>query len=400
MLEHQKQWKKVIMDLKQSPELLKEYPILYVDDERTNLIVLEQNFNDRYTILTAISGEDALAMLHEHEVAVLLTDHRMPNMTGVDLAEQVAQQQPDTVRIILTAFGDLEISLDAINRGQVSRFIQKPWNFDLIDAILCESIQTYHNRKHARDLQMQLLEMERVASVGLAAAKTAHDLKSATHIIAGNVEMAEYLRQKLLEAMPQDPTLLNLLNDIASAHQDTLLGTQMLQRLLDTLLSISRPPQAKQELFDVIEVIENAVLLSRVDILRNGRLSMNLPSGPVTLYGSSHRLLQLLNNLLTNASQSLDKSRPADNQVSVSLKQTETHIRILVRDTGKGIPEDVLPNIFKSFYTTKGQSGNGLGLAICQQVAKEFEGRILCESVLGEGTTFIVNLPFKRTSQP
>ncbi|TNE51343.1 MAG: HAMP domain-containing histidine kinase [Deltaproteobacteria bacterium] len=388
------------MDLKQSPELLKKYPILYVDDERANLIVLEQNFNDRYTILTAISGEDALAMLHEHEVAVLLTDYRMPKMTGVDLAEQVALQQPDTVRIILTAFGDLEISLDAINRGQVSRFIQKPWNFDLIDAILLESIQTYHNRKHVKDMQMRLLDMERVASVGLAAAGAAHDIKSANHIIMGNVEMAEFLRNKLLETMPQDPALLDLLNDMASTHQDTLLGTKMLQRLVNTLLSVSRPSETVQEPFNVVEVIENAVLLSRVNILRKGRMSVDLPSEPVMLQGSPHRLLQLLNNLLTNACQALNKNRPIDNRVSVSLQQTDTHVCVMIRDTGKGIPEDVLPNIFHAFYTTKGQSGNGLGLAICQQVAKEFEGNIFCESTLGKGTTFTITLPLQRTSQP
>lgn len=374
----------------------KKYPILYVDDELPNRIVLEQNFCDRYTILLAGSGEEALSMLHEHQIAVLLTDHKMPQMTGVDLAERFAALEPDIVRIILTAFGDMALTVDAINRGQISRFIQKPWNFELLDAVFQESILTYYNRKHAQNLQMRLFDMERVASVGLAVAGAIHDLRQANGIISNNLRILDKLHNQISQHLPDLPPVKTTFNDINEASRDIQAGFQMLQKLLDNLLNISRPHEKTNESFDVVEVVNNAVLLSRTNILRRGRLRLYLPQKSVHLNGSSHRLLQLLNNLLFNACQAFNKVRPVDNQISVSLKQTDTDVLLCVADTGKGMTPEVVASIFDPFFTTKGKDGSGLGLAICKEVTEEFGGSITCESELDKGTTFTIVLPRQR----
>ena len=98
----------------------RQYPVLYVDDERANLLVFRHNFSDQFTVLTADNGKEALEILRRENVAVLLTDQRMPSMTGVELAEKVQAAHPEVVRMIVTAYADVHAAIEAINRGQVS----------------------------------------------------------------------------------------------------------------------------------------------------------------------------------------------------------------------------------------------------------------------------------------
>src|SRR3712207_2457110 len=106
---------------------MKNYKILIVDDEPANLRLLERLFRHNYTILTAASGEEALALIEQHDVALLITDQRMPGMTGIDLIKQTAALRPHTVRIVLTGYADTHALVEAINCGQVYRFLAKPW---------------------------------------------------------------------------------------------------------------------------------------------------------------------------------------------------------------------------------------------------------------------------------
>jgi DNA-binding NtrC family response regulator len=107
---------------------VKRYPILVVDDEQDNLDAFRFNFRKTFDILTANSGPEALGILAEKDVAVVVTDQRMPKMTGVELLREVREKHPDTVGIILTAFTDVDVLIEAINLGQVYRYITKPWD--------------------------------------------------------------------------------------------------------------------------------------------------------------------------------------------------------------------------------------------------------------------------------
>lgn len=107
---------------------VKRYPILIVDDEQDNLDAFRFNFRKTFDILTATSGPEALAILAEKDVAVIVTDQRMPKMTGVELLREVRNKTPETVGIILTAFTDVDVLIEAINLGQVYRYITKPWD--------------------------------------------------------------------------------------------------------------------------------------------------------------------------------------------------------------------------------------------------------------------------------
>jgi LytS/YehU family sensor histidine kinase len=104
------------------------FTILYVDDEPDNLVTFKATFRRDYNIITSVSGKEALQILDKNTVDLVLTDQRMPEMSGVQLLEKVRDQFPDIVRIIVTGYSDIEAVIGAINNGGVFRYITKPWD--------------------------------------------------------------------------------------------------------------------------------------------------------------------------------------------------------------------------------------------------------------------------------
>jgi two-component system, NtrC family, response regulator AtoC len=137
---------------------VKRYPILVVDDEQDNLDAFRFNFRKTFDILTATSGAEALAILAEKDVAVIVTDQRMPKMTGVELLREVRAKTPETVGIILTAFTDVDVLVEAINLGQVYRYITKPWDAKEVRGVLQYAIERFHLQRENKKLEAQLAE--------------------------------------------------------------------------------------------------------------------------------------------------------------------------------------------------------------------------------------------------
>ena len=137
---------------------VKRYPILVVDDEQDNLDAFRFNFRKTFDILTATSGPEALTILENKDVAVVVTDQRMPKMTGVELLREVRERQPESVGIILTAFTDVDVLIEAINLGQVYRYITKPWDAKEVRGVLQYAIERFHLQRENKKLAAQLAE--------------------------------------------------------------------------------------------------------------------------------------------------------------------------------------------------------------------------------------------------
>ena len=137
---------------------VKRYPILVVDDEQDNLDAFRFNFRKSFDILTASGGAEALQILEDKEVAVVVTDQRMPKMTGIELLREVRTRQPDAVGIILTAYTDVDVLVEAVNLGQVYRYITKPWDAKEVRGVLQYAIERYHLHRENRRLAAQLAE--------------------------------------------------------------------------------------------------------------------------------------------------------------------------------------------------------------------------------------------------
>lgn len=112
----------------QSTSASRKFAILYVDDEPQNLISFKATFRREYIVYTALGGEEGLEILNNNEVHLIITDQRMPGMTGVQFLERTLADFPDTIRMILTGFSDTDAIIDVINHARIFRYITKPWD--------------------------------------------------------------------------------------------------------------------------------------------------------------------------------------------------------------------------------------------------------------------------------
>ena len=143
---------------------LREFPIVYVDDEPENLRIFELTFGRDFTIFTATSGEQGLEIINTKPVAVVVSDHRMPGMTGTEFLARAAQLDPKTIRIMVTAYGDAATLQDAINNGSIYHFIAKPWNPDDVRATLIRGIEAYAMDSERMQLLNELTVLNRVSA--------------------------------------------------------------------------------------------------------------------------------------------------------------------------------------------------------------------------------------------
>lgn len=131
------------------------YKIIVVDDEPANLRVLERLFRRDYEVITAESGEEALRLLGQHDAALVITDQRMPGMTGVELLKHTATIRPHMVRLILTGYTDVGTLVEAINSGLVYKYVTKPWDNEELRLTVSRALEHYETTKARYELEME-----------------------------------------------------------------------------------------------------------------------------------------------------------------------------------------------------------------------------------------------------
>lgn len=132
--------------------------ILYVDDEQNNLVSFKAVFRFKYNVLTAISGEDAIKILRNNIINIIITDQRMPNMTGVQFLESILDEFPDPIRILLTGYADMNAVIDAINKGKIFHYLTKPWNEEELEITINRAYDVYKKNMDERET-MEKLEL-------------------------------------------------------------------------------------------------------------------------------------------------------------------------------------------------------------------------------------------------
>ncbi len=142
----------------------KKYSLLYVDDEATNLRVFKSNFRKYFNVFTTTNPIEAIDILNENEIQVIVTDQRMPEMTGTELLEKILPDHPDIIKIILTGFTDIQAIKDGINRCGIYKYITKPWNFEEMKGVLERGLESYQEAldsdEHIKDLEVSNVELE------------------------------------------------------------------------------------------------------------------------------------------------------------------------------------------------------------------------------------------------
>src|SRR5476651_447677 len=130
--------------------------VLYVDDEENNLFSFKATFRIKYQVSTAISGDEALKILDSKPVQIIITDQRMPEMTGVEFLEKVLVKYPDPMRILLTGYADMAAVVDAVNKGKIFHYLAKPWNEEELDLTINRAYDKYKEKIELKELNEKL----------------------------------------------------------------------------------------------------------------------------------------------------------------------------------------------------------------------------------------------------
>jgi len=131
--------------------------VLYVDDEATNLSAFKATFRRDFNVFIAESAKEGKEILQKNNIEIILTDQRMPEQTGVEFLQSILEEFPDPIRILVTGYSDMSAVKDAINKGQVYKYIEKPWDNDFMKMIIEKSYEVYSLRKENQELTKSLL---------------------------------------------------------------------------------------------------------------------------------------------------------------------------------------------------------------------------------------------------
>lgn len=198
------------------------YKLLIVDDEAANLRLLERLFARDYQCLTASSGAEAIDILEQHDVAIVITDQRMPGMTGIELLKQTSTLRPHMVRILLTGYTDVEALAEAINCGLVYMYFTKPWNNDdlkLKVSRACEHYEQNKNRHSLADANQRLVLRLKEVKVGVVTALAEMLRIRDKHAFAHAIRVRDYAltiagKMGVSEAQTEELAVAALLHDL------------------------------------------------------------------------------------------------------------------------------------------------------------------------------------------
>jgi response regulator RpfG family c-di-GMP phosphodiesterase len=233
----------------------KKARMLVVDDEPDNLDLLYRTFRRDFNVLRAESGQQALDVLAEHgEVAVIISDQRMPEMKGTEFLSKTVPEFPDTVRIILTGFTDVEDLVDAINAGQVYRYITKPWDPEELKRVVQRAADTYEVLKQRGDAIQQLQVQQNLVAALANIPQTVEDTQAAMGaiaivlqetLLATGCAVHEVTGEALGDQVGTAGTV-----DIALLKGDTLVTDAIAQKTLQLVPQASAPGVAEAALYE------------------------------------------------------------------------------------------------------------------------------------------------------
>jgi signal transduction histidine kinase len=379
--------------------------LLVVDDEPDLVQSVKDLLRFEYRVLTATRAAEALRIAETEEVQLVMSDQRMPEMTGVEFLKRLKDIRPDAVRLLFTAYADLAAVIDAINQGSVYRYIAKPWETEELRAVLRQALDHFNLQAEKRRLvqevqrQNELLEsanaeLRRGDAMKRAFIKVAsHELRTPLTIL---VSMSELAATSAADG-PVDPRWLTQIQRASHRLNDrvnqmvTLLQSERFEHKLDL-----RETDLSQLLHEAATEVAQFVQL------RNQTFDLQVAPNLGSLRADGDKLRDGIVQLLMNAV----KFTPDGGIIRLEgLRLADGAAQITVTDTGKGIEAESLASIFEPFFTrldvSKHSSGTyeydrrglGLGLSMVKTFVEMHSGRVSVASRPGQGTTFTIVLP-------
>lgn len=381
------------------------YSIIYVDDEAKARKYFELTFRDTYNVICADSPESALALLDEHaeNIALLITDQRMPREQGTDLIRTTKSKYPHITRILTTAYADLESAIDSVNKGEIFRYILKPWDITEFREHINQALQAFIDNK-----EEQLLLAERRQSIFKVASNIAHELRTPLTGIYATVsgiqdDFPELVRvYELAASQPNGQGTLTVerLQAMQRAFYNIQRQVKHSQAMITMLLENIRDDSSRSisRISSMRDCLDEALDAYPFFKHQEGHVMVD-GAADFGFMGNKSAIINIFHNLLKNSLYALQASSRPDSKISIRLERSGSWNHVYFRDDGTGIPSGILPLIFDDFYSSKGSSasglpfGNGIGLAFCKRALSSWSAEIECQSVPGEYTEFFLKFP-------
>lgn len=339
--------------------------ILCVDDEIDNVEALERLFRKKYKVLKATSGSEALALLDQHpyEVAVILTDQRMPLMTGAQMLEKSIEKAPNAVRLLLTGYTDLESVIEAVNKGQIHRYLQKPWDPVDLQQTVDQAVERFHLR---RELEIKNAQLEKA----LVELKTLDQTKTQFMILI-NHELKTPLTSILnflallteTELKSEQQTYVDRIQKSADRLRNLVDDVLLLMRAETSQL---RPTRAQVR---IAQVIQDLPVQLQESIQKKGQ-KVSLQLDEDSLDTDPFVLREVLHRLLHNA----HKFGSEKTLIDVKVTNRGSKFEIAVFNRGSKIDLTKAEKLLQPFFLDESvlhhSVGTGMGLAICQSLLK------------------------------
>ena len=352
--------------------------VLYVDDEEQNLISFRANFRKQYDVFTAISAGDALDLLSKNVIPIIISDQRMPHTSGVEFLEKTVNLYPDCIRLLITAQSDIEIVIEAINRGQISKYIQKPWDWDKLSIAIDNCVTVYTSQI---ELKLKNAELQKANDeLNKFVYSVSHDLRAPLTSIMGVINLT-----KLLPELKVGEEYFKMIEGRVLKLDD------FIKKIIDYYKN------ARAE--TVNERIEFDVFINSIwETFRNQNPSIIFKlnvNDNIEFIGDAFRLKIILENLISNAIKYQNPSSEIK-KIDVAVEMIDDNLHIVISDNGIGINNKFLDNIFDLFYRTEdalNAEGTGIGLYLVKETLSKIGGKVEVESQLMKGTSFYVFIP-------
>jgi two-component system sensor histidine kinase/response regulator len=359
-------------------DIIKKTSVLYVDDEENNLSSFRAYFRKEYEVYATTNVADAFTILENNPIHIIISDQRMPLITGIEFLEKTIEKSPDSMRLLITAYSDIDIVVEAINRGQISKYIQKPWDWEKLSLAIENCVLTYKSKIELKQKNNQLQKAN--DELNKFVYRVSHDLRAPLMSILGIIQLSETNeKSKTIEnhfqiiktcVLKLDTFIKNIIDYYKNSHPEEIRGTidfkTLVLNIYDSLKHLDQRVIFKSEIEQTKEFI-----------------------------GDSFRIEVILKNLISNAIkyQNPNNKNPL---LQVQIVSNKKEVCITVSDNGIGIAPEHLEKIFNMFFrigTSANKEGTGIGLYIVKEAVEKMNGSITVESTPFVGTSFNITIP-------
>ena len=379
----------------------KKYAILYVDDEEKSLKYFARAFEENFRVLTAANAQEGLKLIEQHgeDIGVLMTDQRMPGEKGVWLLEKSRQLHPRTIRILATAYSDMDAAIAAVNSGAIYKYVTKPWDPEQLDEVLRRALEFFMVQNERDQLLREKMSVlhnmmiaDRIVSLGLLAAGLSHHIRNSLVAVKTFLDLAP---SKMAEEKMNMEGLRN--PDFWKEYYQSVQGQiERINNLLKDLWTASEKPSFEfSDQVQLRDVVESSIdTLKAAFAAKKISVKNEIPASVPTMRVDKPKFYRLFELMLKDELATLPPGSEVTLRAEPYNGSSRPGVMIQVSDNGPGLPQEALRLVFDPFVVRSDSPMEyGIHLMACYFIVHHHGGKIEARSEDGKGTTFTIRLP-------